>query len=393
MVDTISFIFYTGYYTTEEASKMNINMIMSIIMENILLIIIVGAVVIIMLCVCLLIINNLKRKNATLNSIITNHKNNIPTILKIRKDNSDLLFFYRELIHTFAYYNPILERVSDFIDNIINSKIKFDNKEINNKEYATKFGELLAELDFSDIDNQMDKFKNSMMEILTCPFYEFGKEYPSIHDEKHCELFRQNIFNNMLDILKLREDDIVNINKLYQRLITDNERWRDIKSRTAIGHVFNFIEDLLGNVAKETVFRAFKPLIEWAESDTVSDKEFVERYDNTVNLFISTSSNFSQNMDKEFTKLEILYQEYQEIENSLLHEKIQTLLTSGYDISEIYSKWRTAQANKALVLDDFPDITNLVFKNLKEKKLNEDSLNNIKSIIGVQNKSPQTNFD
>jgi len=42
-------------------------------------------------------INNLQTENLRQNNIITNHKNNIPNILKIRKDNTDLFFFYREL--------------------------------------------------------------------------------------------------------------------------------------------------------------------------------------------------------------------------------------------------------------------------------------------------------
>ena len=283
------------------------------------------------------------------------------------------------MIHTIAYFNPIHARISNLKNSIMNT---IEN--LNDKECSIKFGEFLASLDFSDIDNEMNNFKNSIMEILLCPFYEFGKEYPSIHDEKHFELFCQDIADSIIDVYNLREENMGFILSLSQFLKNRCEKWIKLSSRSSsdknfrslwlegVAQIVDYFDENLGVLP-----RLLDKLL--SINDAEND-EFVELSNTAIIRIFTSSDALSLNMDKDFTKLEILYQEYQEKENSLLYEKIQTLLASGDDISEICSVWRETQANK--VLDDFPAITNLVFENLKEKKLNENSLNNITSIIG-----------
>jgi hypothetical protein len=84
-------------------------------------------------------------------------------------------------------------------------------------------------------------------------------------------------------------------------------------------------------------------------------------------------------MDIDFTVIEMLYQEYQEIENSLLHKKIQTVLTTGDDIMGIYSIWRETQTNS--LLSETPFLIQQVFEELQTKKIDEKSINNIKEMV------------
>lgn len=320
----------------------------------------------------------MKEENIKLNYIITNHKNSIPIILKIRNDSSDLMFFYRELIHTIVYYNPIHIRITSFNNDINNID---DN--LKKKEIAIKFGECLTNLDFSDIEEQLEEFSKLIVKLLYYPFHEVGKSDLEIHNAEKGHLFCQKIAKEMRDILTLRKTDIETIGELYQILNTYYDRWKEILSSPWWKKMFRAAWEgiKIGVINQEYGFNLGDVLHSWEESYNLSDDDFVNLYTNTIQKFIESSFLFSRNMDIDFTSIEILYQEYQEIENSLLYKKIQMALVSGESISEIYSIWRTAQSNK--LLEEFTYLPKHIIKELETKKLSNGSINNIKDMICI----------
>lgn len=321
-------------------------------------------------------LSNLKNENINLNGIITNHKNNIPNILKIRKDNSDLLFFYRELIHTIVYYNPIHTNILEFKNNV--SSID-DN--LKRKQIADKFGECLKKMDFSDLDQKLEKFKKIIVKMIFTPFYEVGEMELGIHNVKQGEIFCKKVFESIDGILISRQADLETIGELYQILMTHYDKWRKILSMPDfIRFILAAWEGIKIGLINEEYGNNFGDLLHsWEESYNLNDDDFVELYNNTIQKLIETSAQFSRNLDIDFTEIEILYQEYQEIENSLLHKKIQMLLTSGDDILNVYSIWRRKQSKT--LLNEYPFLIEQILDELKTKKISENSLENIKDLV------------
>jgi len=321
-------------------------------------------------------INKLSAENLQLNNIIVNHRNNIPNILKIRKDNTDLFFFYRELIHTIVYYNPIHTRITSFQNGINNID---DN--LKKKEVANKFGDCLNELNFSNIEQQIQDFKETIVGVLYTPFHEIGEKQLGIHNVKQGEIFCEKTLHSIDEIFASRMTDIESIGDLYQILTNNYERWKKILSRSWFGQLFHDLwEELKVTIInQEYGLNLGEILRSWEESYNLSDSDFVGLYNNTIQKFIEMSYLFTRNMDIDFTVIEMLYQEYQEIENSLLHKKIQTVLTTGDDIMGIYSIWRETQTNS--LLSETPFLIQQVFEELQTKKIDEKSINNIKEMV------------
>lgn len=321
-------------------------------------------------------LKKLSAENLQLNNIIVNHKNNIPNILKIRKDNTDLFFFYRELIHTIVYYNPIHTRITSF-----QNEINDIDDNLKKKEFANKFGECLNELNFSDIEQQIQDFKETIVGVLYTPFHEIGEKVLGIHDVKQGEIFCEKTLHSIDEIFASRMSDIESIGDLYQILTSNYERWRKILSRSWLGQLFHDLwEELkVTMINQEYGLNLGDILRSWEESYNLSESDFVGLYNNTIQKFIEMSFFFTRNMDIDFTVIEMLYQEYQDIENSLLHKKIQTELTTGDDIMGIYSIWRETQSNS--LLSETPFLVQHVFEELQTKKIDEKSINNIKEMV------------
>lgn len=321
-------------------------------------------------------IETLKNDNERLNGILMNQRNSIPTVLKLRKDHSDLLFFYRELIHTIVYYNPVHVSITDFSD-----AVSLIDKELKKKEVANEFGECLDRIDFSNLEDQIRNFEARVVSLLYNPFRTIQEGEFSMPDAKKQEQFQQNISARINKIVGTRRADLKRIEKLYQLLNDNYERWRKILSRSWFENLIRVTWDGLkkGIIDRESETVLGNLMRAWEDGENLNDNDFVELYSNTVQSLINASVDFSKNLDLDFTALEIVYQKYQEKENSMLHEQVQRLLIDGEDISALYQNWRKVQVNPSL--REYPNLLELVFDDLRAKSLDEHSIENIKGLV------------
>jgi len=275
-----------------------------------------------------------------------------------------------------VYYNPIHTCITNF-----NNEINNIDYELKSKEIAIKVGDCLTNLDLSDTKEQLEEFKKTIISILYAPFQEVGEKELGIHNVKRGELFCQKISDSIDEVVISRESDLKSIEELYQILITNYEQWRKIVSRTWLGNIIRGAWEgiKIGVLNGISGFNLGDILDLWNTSNNLSESEFVKLYADSIQTIIETSFRFSQRMDMDFTIIEMLYQEYQEIENSLLHQKIQILLTTGDDIMNIYPIWRETQSNT--ILKGIPILVQHVFQELQTKKIDEKSLNNIKEMV------------
>ncbi len=321
-------------------------------------------------------LENLKTENQRFSALLMNHRNSIPILLRVRKDNSDLLFFYRELIHTIVYYNPVHASITTFSDDL-----SLIDKELKRKEVATLFGNCLAQVNFINLEAQIKAFEKRVISLLYSPFRDFEGEEPSASDPFKREEFQQLISARMTRIMSLRQPDLENIEKLYHILNAHYDRWKKILSRSWIQNLLKVTWDGLkrGIIDRESEAVLGSLLQAWEHSEELSDNDFVQLYSNTVQSFINTSVDFSKNLDIDFTALEIIYQKCQEKENSLWHEKAQLWLVEGEEISGLYDSWRNIQINPSL--RDYPNLLELIFDELRLKSLDESSIENIRSLV------------
>ncbi|MDR3000434.1 MAG: hypothetical protein LBU89_04130 [Fibromonadaceae bacterium] len=324
---------------------------------------------------------NLKNEIERLNNILTNHKNSIPIILKMRKDTSDLLFFYRKVIHTMPYLNPIHRNTAEFINSINN--INNIGEESKSKEIVNIFSQSFGKINFPDLENDFTDFREMIFAMLYTPFNEVSEKLPDIYTPKQKKSLEQKLEKSITNAIASVKDDLDSIGVLYQLLADRNTfaRWQKLMSRSAgVEFIKNFVRGVVQAALDTVTFGAASTVGNILSTvKGLDDNEFISFYQRTIDDFIKAPDELARKMDIGFAAIEALYQKHQEEVYSLLQEKQQMSLVVGDDIQDLYSTWRNTQANE--VLREIPGFVEKTIEELRKEGLDRETINNIREMI------------
>jgi len=320
-------------------------------------------------------INNIKNENKEYDRILKNYENNLSIISKIEKDNSDLLLFYREYIHKMAHINPINKSIGTFIKNSANIDETLDKK-----QKLDIMGEYLNAIDFSDRTKKLANYIKSFVDGLYDSFSNIDEKLPNINSGQN-KIFYKEAIDCAIMIMETKEPEIEKIELYYKDLIKDYPKYKKIQtSSKAINTALNIASGLRIFLSQGT---GCEPIANWLnklrQDSKTEDEKFVKTYDSIFDKFMETSFTLERTLDVDFTAIEILYQNHKQKEYISLFKEIQNYLLSGKDINDLYSTWREAQFNE--MIKDASNIEEYIFESLQAKKLNEDTISNIKEMV------------
>lgn len=318
-------------------------------------------------------IANIKNENTEFNRILKNYEKNIPTIFKIKKDNSDLLFFYREFIHKIAYINPMHIYIKTFGEDI--NQI---DKNLSTENFVDAFKKCLDKIEISNKEEKLTDYAKMIAGILYASIYDIDEKSPDADNEQN-KIFHK-IYNCTAEIIEAKKADIETIETLRNNLVEYYPKWKSILTRPWF---MNFLIGAWKGI-KETIisqtYGVFGDVLnKWEEINKLQDEDFVNLYNGTIGKIIEVSFNLARTIDIDFTAIEILYQKHIEEENTSLFKEIQTSLVSGKDLDNLYSALRKARHNK--MLKDIPEFEENIIKELQTKNLGKETIANIREIV------------
>jgi hypothetical protein len=317
-------------------------------------------------------IANIKNENKEYDRKLKNYESNIPIISKIEKDNSDLLFFYREFIHNMAYINPIRCYIKTFSDDLD----KIDEK-LEPKDKVNMFGECLKKIDLSNQTQELAGYIKVIADGLRDSISGIDEKSQHIN-KKQNEIFHRKVLDCTTKIIETRLADIERIEALHKILIENYDKWKNILTRSKLVEmIMGFFRGISEGIISQTYGVIGDVFNMWSGSNTLKDDDFVKLYNGTAEKIIEESVSLTQALDMDLTVIEILYQEHKEKEYSSLFKEIQNSLFSGKDLNDLYSNWRKAQHNEIIT----PTIGECIIEKLQAKNLDKNTIDNIKEMV------------